>query len=412
MTATINDCEVKGTVLDVRKAGVTLNNFKWYPQLEHGSVATAYEPYIEQNVTITPPRTMNALGEYRDICDVEKGEWKWNTRKTSLDSLNWVYYTGASLPLFYADLPLSIRGTDVSETGIISDYYHVSHEQASKSFIFVDVEGLEGKTITVSQSNGVIPYGHFTDADRVSFGNLPHVNTYTVPAGAKYFVPRIIMASNKNGVTERIKVQVEVGSISTEYTSYESPVFCNITPPKPLNAIGDYYDKADIEKGVWAYATNIAKISEASTVKTSVDPKWHDENSYSYECSNFKVPFEDNGVISGISSHFAGYKFSGFYSKAIRNGFMSSQSYIVVNVPIESGVDTVAKFKQWAEENDVRFLKKIKDIITEPIAEADLEFLRSLELLTADHYITVTDQDGNDVPWLTEYIRKLSEVAS
>lgn len=84
------------------------------------------------------------------------------------------------------------------------------------------------------------------------------------------------------------------------------------------------------------------------------------------------------------------------------NGFM-------VNHP---SLRTVAEFVAWLANGD----KKIKACVANPVptetdvAPEDLAFLRSLETIPADHYITVTDQDGRDVSYLLEYIRKLNEV--
>lgn len=48
---------------------------------------------------------------------------------------------------------------------------------------------------------------------------------------------------------------------------------------------------------------------------------------------------------------------------------------------------------------------------TEPISETVLEFLESLHnLVTSENVITITDQNGNDISYLMEYIVKLNEV--
>lgn len=71
------------TESDVRKVGI---------QIEVGSVATPFEPYTEQTVTINPPIPLNKIGEYEDICDVEKGLWRY---RNSIEDITTTVYSSS-----------------------------------------------------------------------------------------------------------------------------------------------------------------------------------------------------------------------------------------------------------------------------------------------------------------------------
>ena len=50
------------------------------PMLVYGAEPKAYVPYTEQSRTITPPKMLCGVGEYRDVCDTEAGVWRYNLR--------------------------------------------------------------------------------------------------------------------------------------------------------------------------------------------------------------------------------------------------------------------------------------------------------------------------------------------
>lgn len=118
-----------------------------------------------------------------------------------------------------------------------------------------------------------------------------------------------------------------VEDINIHYEDADGNVIAQrtITPPRPLNKVGEYFDKADIEKGVWEY--------------------------------NLKAFTTDDEKVN-IFEHVSDY--------------------------IEHSVI--------------------------PINKSDLAFICTLENLPSTDNIFITDQNGNDVSFLVEYIRKLNEV--
>lgn len=71
---------------------------------------TSFEPYQGYTASIIPPRPLNAIGDYVDICDVESGVWKYRTNQSvrnldinnlggvSAGGLGWID-TGIAFPL-------------------------------------------------------------------------------------------------------------------------------------------------------------------------------------------------------------------------------------------------------------------------------------------------------------------------
>ena len=49
--------------------------------LAQSDVAVPYEPYRSETRTIIPPRPLNAIGEYKDKCNVVSGEWEWHSKQ-------------------------------------------------------------------------------------------------------------------------------------------------------------------------------------------------------------------------------------------------------------------------------------------------------------------------------------------
>ncbi len=74
-------------------------------------------------------------------------------------------------------------------------------------------------------------------------------------------------------------------------------------------------------------------------------------------------------------------------------------------------VTDATTYHQWLRSlgRPLDVVYRLKDEETLPINPTDLTYLRSLENLKGGHLI-ITDQNGNDVSYLVEYIRHLSEV--
>lgn len=65
--------------------GAVFDNVTATVQLERGDTPTAYEPYTEQSFAVIPPKPLNAVGDYKDVCDVENGVWRYRTKTLSFN---------------------------------------------------------------------------------------------------------------------------------------------------------------------------------------------------------------------------------------------------------------------------------------------------------------------------------------
>ena len=193
----------------------------------------------------------------------------------------------------------------------------------------------------------------------------------------------------------------------TEYEPYTETIR-TITPPHPLNKIGEYVDVCNVENGVWNYKVGAQRwdgntsFSVWSAVagclqKTIVD-------------GLFPTPAYTD-VVNTIRSEIF---------KSIQRKQAADKSAIglcVVNGATKQiafwagpNMETVAAFRAYLAEHPCVVQYPLESPTAEPIDPDDLAFLRSLELLPTDKHITVTDNHGRDVSYLLEYITKLDEV--
>lgn len=209
-----------------------------------------------------------------------------------------------------------------------------------------------------------------------------------------YFVPRD--TSSEVDITTQF-VQLETGTTFTPYEPYRSEVR-TIIPPRPLNAIGEYRDKLDVEKGEWKYAIESNKYDGSEY--------WHTATigwtSYQYTVGLFVPKFSGNNNTPALCSHF---RKSYVVSTLPLNHFVLYDKTIYIR---NERFESLEAAKAWLAQNNITVYYPVESII--PIDADDLEFLRSLSVLPADNHIMITDQNGNDVSYLVEYIVKLTEV--
>lgn len=196
------------------------------------------------------------------------------------------------------------------------------------------------------------------------------------------------------------KVMVEFGNSKSAYEPYTEESR-TIIPPRPLNAIGEYKDFADVENGDWVYKT----VTETDTVRI-------DSNAVSpgnlYWSSN---PFTSKKAPSDILSFdyikcnlFSTVKGRTTASNIANAGWASTTPCIAL--------DGSSNYRAYGDRGtyEATFVFPSDDAETEPINQSDLEFLRSLSNLPSTDNIFVTDNHGRDCSWVCEYIRKLNEV--
>lgn len=200
-------------------------------------------------------------------------------------------------------------------------------------------------------------------------------------------------------------LQVEIGSVATAYKPYEAPTTTTITPPFPLNAIGDVKDELDVENGVWRKKVNVHETIESQFRQRAV-------------VGNLARYYYPNNVIGimPLERNVRSNKFH-FAQTGVSNGEYGAIYPASGNTVFWIGVDEDLP-------TDVVVLNPLETEQTFPISESDYQKLLNLGLVDwstdmgryipsgvlSDYTITVTDQDGNDLDWISEYIISLREV--
>lgn len=76
-TFTLTDFAMAGVYIRVRTAGVTFNDYRYYPQLELGEQESSFEPYQEQTFPISLGSTeLCKIGDYQDYIWRDGDTWK------------------------------------------------------------------------------------------------------------------------------------------------------------------------------------------------------------------------------------------------------------------------------------------------------------------------------------------------
>ena len=177
-----------------------------------------------------------------------------------------------------------------------------------------------------------------------------------------------------------------------------------IIPPKPLNAIGEYKDVLDVTNGVWRYV--FKEASGLIWTKASVG-----ESTFQASVSDFPMQ------TANISPAVLTTDYRRVFTQASMSNIAASGDMIVTCHNRVNGIwindsrfTDLTAFRQAIA--DKTFIYASDAEVTIPIDPDDLDFLRSLATVPATDHIIITDQDGNDVPWLNEYIISLREVAN
>ena len=190
------------------------------------------------------------------------------------------------------------------------------------------------------------------------------------------------------------KNDIIVSIANIPYTPYREPQTKQIIPPFALNKIGDYFDYADVDNGVWIRNIKSIDIASINLTLHSSEMFWKD-----FEFDDIRnIDVEEKSLL--ISDKYYGIAPINF-------------ARYVVGTMAQYSNDTGIRFCNGSKtEKPTGTLSYVSKTSTEtPIDSADLEFLKSLfNMETENTNLIITDQDGNDISYLMEYIIKLSEV--
>lgn len=208
------------------------------------------------------------------------------------------------------------------------------------------------------------------------------------------------------------KPQVSIGETITPFKPYTEQI---ITLPITLNAMpvsnggnvtinGQQYisDYVDVERGKLVRYFYAGKLSDLQyTIRVSEDPKWYDASIYnSFELMSMKykgIAFKNGSLTVGFCNKAKTYGFADFYGKTVECGVMNSDGYIIVNLPISLGINTVDLFKEWSKECYI--IKMLDTPIESDLTAEEIEAFKELPTYYPITNISVTsDQlDGYTV---------------
>lgn len=168
------------------------------------------------------------------------------------------------------------------------------------------------------------------------------------------------------------------------------PTSRTITPPRPLNKIDDYKDLIDVELGQWVYNNDAFALNELI---------WRMETNANWTYPRFASSYLTKNFVAGDFA--TADSLIGGYNLVNRSTIRISNNQAYVFAPFNS-------IEEWnAYLNDGNEHLAINPLVTtetEPINATDLAYLRSLKNTATDHHLIVTDQNGNDISYLLDYI--------
>ena len=320
--------------------------------LELGSEATSYEPYTggipspnpdyPQEIKSVVNPTIKLLGS--NILKIMDGEYQQNGLTVTVSN-GVVKLKGTANA--YQDLALTRNfkmffkeGTEI----IFSPNNIKCIEKQNNSYL--DFSNNNTKGFSVKNNNIDVPYIIKKEDTEYSFELYIRCS-----AGVTY--------------DEIWKPQVLIGETITPFKPYTEQT---ITLPITLNAIpvssggnvtinGQQYisDYVDVERGKLVRYFYAGKLSDLQyTIRVPEDPKWYDASiSNSFELMSMKykgIAFKNGSLTVGFCNKAKTYGFADFYGKTVECGVMNSDGYIIVNLPISLGINTVDLFREWSKE--------------------------------------------------------------
>lgn len=287
-----------------------------------------------------------------------------------------------------------------------------------------------GKTFTISVRNKT--QSHWSVVARLCDGNMNIIKslvdisaedrpTFTISDNCEYMCLAFVL-DNFSVVDESSidNIMLEVGTVAHDYEPYTGGVSSpnpdypqpissveeihfdvngvkkTIIPPFPLNKIGDYYDSAEVDKGVWSnkIASDVFKNSD----------NWQMAGDGNFFLNSPSVMIVDRGAMCSIFRPVAYYTLRDKSQTGISTQ-LSGEHRLWISSVYASSVEELK-----ALIDNVPYIYIVNTPTETPISATDLDYLKSLQKLKDNSVITITDQNGNDVSFLMEYIIKLSEV--
>ena len=223
--------------------GTTVNNLTIYPQLEAGSTATAYEPYVGGTASPNPdyPQAVNTVTGEQTV----KIEGKNLFDKDNANILN--AYIDAS----HTSITSNSNNRIIWISCQPNTTYTIQKLTVGTSWITRQIA-----YTTQEPAVGVQTY------DMVDMTGNDTSKSYTTGADAKYLVVRIWVSGQDTETLDAMlgSVQIELGSTATTYEPYQGQEFLIDLGSIELAKIGDYQDRIYKNDGKWYIEKQVGKV--------------------------------------------------------------------------------------------------------------------------------------------------------
>ena len=246
LTFDVDGTETAIGVVMFINGGTTVSNLTFRPQLELGSAATDYEPYVGGIPSPNPDYP-------QEIKSVEVSEFKTVGK-------NWINLS---------TLKNINTGITVEEINLDTGYVKVVFENApaknacfSYKFSLIDGEKYTfSSNIIATASSGISVYVMVVDAVTGVWVRNYSSGTFVASSEYKYsFVIQNNTGAELSGTIEVDSIQLERGDTVTNYSPYQEKSV-TLSQTYTLHGIDDAKDKIVKRDGVWGIERNVARVT-------------------------------------------------------------------------------------------------------------------------------------------------------
>ncbi|MCQ2770886.1 MAG: hypothetical protein MJ236_03705 [Clostridia bacterium] len=361
-----------GFVLYVPNAGTVFNDYRIYPQIEEGTEATDFEPYVGGIPSPNPQFP-------QEIKSVEKIKVDVNGKNLlKCDGLEPRTISGVTFTPYYENGVLQYINVNGTPTTNVEYIFKVINDKIG-SFVLCEKENNSLLASVLRTNTGdFVKVVNVNDSFTMTEENsMLEVELYAI-GGIRYDNVKIYPMISYSSVTD------------LTYEPYKSQTH-TISLPRPLHKIGDVADVLDVEEGVIRY--NIAKANVPNGYWDEIGFGHYSINvgntpfsaSIGY-CNKFYAVSEDNNF---------GYNQEGSMKDDNMYTIGASGDRYNIRVQRTDGVSSEQINGIVGNDCVVVGIAKTPEIV--PIPSEALMILRELSTYDSTTNISITDQDGNDI---------------
>lgn len=378
LTFDVDGTETAIGVVMFINSGTTVSNLVVRPQLELGSVATDYEPYVGGIPSPNPDYP-------QEIQSVEVSEIKAHG-KNVLD-LSTFTITNTSVTIDEVDL----------ETG----YAKVTFENAatqgaaySTKFSLVDSETYIFSANAIAQDRGITIAIQVVEAEAGTWvTNYKAGVSFTASSEYMYrFIIQNNTGTKYSGTVEVDSIQLELGDAATDYEPYQESVV-TLSEAVTLHGINDVKDRIVRKDGVMCIERNLAEVVLDGSDEITYKKNDESEDIYLY-LAQVSCGINTPCLCDKLSNRSISTLVAENGNTAENSGISSGNKYenIYVNVGYIMSENTLDAFKAWLTENPLTVVYVPTEPTYESLPVADQIALNGLESFDTVTYIS-TDSE-------------------